>query len=176
MDQVERYQIEEHVPGTGLITLYFIVITGLIVAGLLVSFYYPWEENRFTPGWFWILGLLSLGLIGPLAIQRYALKCFEVVPHRKTWGGKSFLTYWWSAEGHKFDRDQFLVVYGMPAFYICALVIAYATLVPQAAPIVGFVFAGYAGNVWFSAVALSKRKGTLVEEFDRGIRFHKPPE
>lgn len=127
-----------------------------------------------TLGWFWGAGLLILGLIGPLAIQRLALKYFEVVPSRKTWGGKPFLTYWWSVEGHKFYRDQFFVVYGVPALFVCVLVTFYALLVPQVAAIVGFIFAGYAGNLWFSAMTLSKSKGTLVEEFDRGIRFHVP--
>lgn len=135
------------------------------------------SPNESIVGLPWLTLLIAVGVAGSLTIQWLAIKRFGLRTSGVKWGGASpYLTYFWKVEDRRLTRTQFATIYGLPAAFLCAVAVIYAALSPGAFVIIGFILAGEAGSLSFSAKALAKPEGTLVEEIEKGVRFHLPPQ
>jgi hypothetical protein len=174
--EASETRVEDYRPGKPLLALYWVSVISLVGLGFIVMFLVGPGDGSGLVGWPWLAALLVVGVAGPILLERLAIKRFGLHTSGMTWGGDSpYITYLWRVEETKLPKAQFAAIYGLPAAFLCAVAFTYAALSPGMFVIVGFVLAGNAGNLWFSAKALSKPEGTLVEESEEGVRFHSPP-
>ena len=176
MEQQGPSQTEEYVPGKRFYVIFGIVMVMLVSLGFLVRPGYEWNEREGFAFWFWIVGLLIGVLAGPYLVQYAILRHFGVRPRRRkwpnNWGNRSQLISWWETEGYRLTRGQFAVAYGIPALLVCAFALIYVIRFATVAPFFGFVVPTYMGNFWYALLALKRPEETMVEPFDRGVRFY----
>ena len=80
--------VEEHVPGKRFYVVFALVAAALLLVGSYVGLTHEWNNNEDATVWFWLLGFLLFGIVGPYAIQYAMLRRFGVRhPQRRKWGG-----------------------------------------------------------------------------------------
>ena len=142
--------MEEHAPGKRFYVVFALVAAALLLVGFYVGLTHEWNDNEDATVWFWLLGFLLFGIVGPYAIQYAILRSFGVRhPQRRKWGNNR-------------------------ALLVCAVVLAYVLGFPTAGFIIGLVVPVYLGNFWFALLALQRPEGTLVENSGLGVRFYEP--
>ena len=167
---------QEYVPGRR----FYVVFGVLLVAGLLLGFYAAsrsqWEGVAWTSVWIWLPIAMATGLAAPDLAQYALLRRFGARPRRVNWIERNHRPpfAWWMAPDLVFTKARFVVSYGVPVVIPSAVLLAYVVRFPTAAPVLGLVLPFYLGNIWFTLLVLRKPAGTLVQTFERGLRFHVP--
>lgn len=173
-----RAHTEEYTPGTLFNALVWISVVAIVTVGILVSFTSEFVESSGSSWWIWFAGTLAAALAGPPLLQYLALRTSDARLTRKPWIANNRVPYlfrWWNPEGRGLNRLQFVVAMGAPALLFWIIVVPFAITNPIAAGAIGIGLANFVGNFLYSALVLTKPPGTLIEEFDGGLRFHVPP-
>lgn len=90
---------------------------------------------------------------------------------------KVFPYFYCTAPGHKFTRSQFAVISAAPAVVISlvgALCVAFVPLGGWLVAPLGFHLGGCVADLWFLGLLARQPKGTLFEDFETSVRFHRP--
>ena len=127
--------------------------------------------------WVWFAFTIVGALTVPPLVQYVVLRSSGARLKRKAWAANNRIPYlfrWWNPEDRNLTRWQFVGSTGVPALLMWAILVPYALVNPISAGAIGFALVNVMGNFWYSVSVLAKPKGTLVEEFEGGLRFHKP--
>ena len=172
----EGFVAQEHVLGRGFYVVFAALLATALLLGLYVASRSGWEGVAWSTVWIWLLVAVAAGLALPGLVQYALLRRFGARPRRVNRierNGRPLFA-WWTAPDHVFTKAQFVVSHGVPVLISSAVLLAYVSRFPTAAPILGFVLPFYLGNLWFVLLVLRKPVGTLVQPLDRGLRSHVP--
>jgi hypothetical protein len=173
----EPERTEEYRPGTRFTTVFWILVILVVSAGILVTANTDYREDMGYSYWIWFAATLAGAIVGPLLVQYMALRRSGVRLRRKPWTASNrvpYLARWWNPEGRGLTKRQFVAAMGAPALVFWVILISYAIGNPNSAGAISFGLITVMGNFWYSALVLSKARGTLIEEFEGGLRFHLP--
>lgn len=170
----EELATEEYVPGRRFYAVFAVFLVASLLLGLYVASWSGWEAVAGRAVWFWPLAAVAAGLVVPDLVQYAVLRRFGTRPRRVGWieRGNGLLFAWWWAPDHRFTRGQFAISYGVPVLLSCAVVLAYVVRFPIAAPVLACILPFYLGYLWCALLVLRRPEGTLVQVFERGMRFH----
>ena len=125
------------------------------------------------------IGLPFLAIVlGHELVHGFVMRLFGARPRYGVGMAARILPYLYctTAGQHRFTRPQFTVIALAPAVLITAV----GSLLVVGAPHGGWLVAplgihlgGCIGDVWVCSVALRQPRGTLIEDFKSGVRFHR---
>lgn len=177
MDQAQNYRTQEYEPGDRFTTVYWVFAVLVVSGGFLVMATTEYVEASSYLPWFWLASTIVGALVVPPLIQYVMLRQSGVQTTRKPWTAHNRVPYlfrWWNPEGRGLTKGQFVAAMGVPALVVWIILISYAIAEPISAGAIGLGLANFIGNFWYSALVLTKPRGTLIEEFEGGLRFHMP--
>lgn len=135
------------------------------------------EESWSVTLWGLVI-LFSVPLVG-LASQYAVMRSFSARPRfdwlRFTW--RSALGSVWTAEGHRFSKDEFATVCQRPFLVVLAVTVLYVLVMPADGwwlPPLLLYAATEARRMWFYLVTLRQPPGTLIEEASDGTVVYRP--
>ncbi len=181
MDHRELYRGQEYKPGNRFTTIFWMFVVLIISSGILISVNSGYsgalDDVHWTWFWAWFAATMIGALAGPLLIEYATLRSSGARLTRKPWSASNRVPYlfrWWYPEDQGLTKWQFVTATGVPALFMWVVLILYAIGNPMAAGAIGFALVNVVGNFWYSALVLAKPGGTLIEEFDGGLRFRLP--
>ena len=179
------FHIEELHPGAwSFVASILLFLTG-VVSGILATEFLLEPVSANIPGsdnWQLMLAAMLVGWLIVMPLTQYLLLRFVGGARPKlAWSAlvpNVFTPF--RAVGYRFDRRTFALVCAVPFFVGWVLFPSLATFIPggweTAAPLVGAAMGVSVYFLRYSASALSKPEGTLVEELaeEGSVRFHEP--
>lgn len=181
----QRADVHEWVPGSWMQVAWIVVGTGLLILGF-IGFGLAYAvthgmEARISVGGGELL--LTLLITVPLfvlheLIHGVAMRLFGGGPRYGVGALNCLLPYFYcTAPGHRFTRQQFLLISLAPCVFIStvgAFAVALTPFGEVLIPALAIHFAGCIGDLWGVGVTLRRPRGTLVEDIKVGMRFYPP--